>query len=72
MMTSTYAHRGQTCRQRESPAGRKSEMTNAEIGGVSLLERRALALFAVTEQLARSDDPGDRFDLLLADNIHWR
>ena len=47
-------------------------MTDAEIGGVSLLERRALALFAVPEQFARPDDPGDRFDLLLADDIHWR
>ena len=66
------AHRGQACRQSERPAGRKSEMADAEIGRVSLLKRRALALFAVPKQLARPDDPGDRLDLLLADDIHAR
>jgi hypothetical protein len=50
------AHRGQARRQREGAAGRESEMTDVEVRGVSLLERRALALFAVPEQLARSDD----------------
>jgi hypothetical protein len=44
-------------------------MIDTEVAGVSLLKGRALAVFAVPEQLARPDDPGDRFDLLLADDI---
>src|SRR6185437_7853089 len=66
----TYAHRGQARRQRKGAAGGEREMTDAEIGGVALLEGRALTVFAVPKQFARPDDPGDRFDLLFADDIH--
>ncbi len=47
-------------------------MIDAEVGGVSLLKGRALAVFAIAEQLARPDHQGDRLDLLLADDIHAR
>ena len=66
------AHARQARHEFEGPAGRKREMIDAEIGRVALLEGRALALFAVAEKLARPDHAGDRLDLLLADDIHWR
>ena len=53
------------------PLAEETEMANAEIGRVLLLKGRALVLWPYRNSL-RSDDPGDRFDLLLADNIHWR
>jgi hypothetical protein len=72
LVSGTEPDRGHRRRERVAAAGGEREVPDAEMLGIALLEAVALAADALAEQCLFLDHPGQRVDLLLADDVHSR